>query len=206
MLPFREIHKPRYSAHIILHRSTNFQSPFLPFPNRFRKQSPIASRMRQPSPARPHPLPTSVSYDWSDMLATMNTAIVFRGLLRGNQTDANSARGSGNEKGCLKRCLQRKRKNLILAILLAQIFANAKKVKKQAISEEIACFPQEKVVRQKGFEPPTFWFVAKHSIQLSYSRILFLNSLIMITHLTWNCKLFLKKIEPAIAGSIFYHI
>ena len=94
------------------------------------------------------------------MLATMNTAMVFRGLLRGNQTDANSARGSGNEKGCLKRCLQRKRKNLILAILLAQIFANSKKVKKQAISEEIACFPQEKVVRQKGFEPPTFWFVA----------------------------------------------
>ena len=29
------------------------------------------------------------------------------------------------------------------------------------------------VVRLKGFEPPTFWFVAKHSIQLSYSRISF---------------------------------
>ena len=28
-----------------------------------------------------------------------------------------------------------------------------------------------RVVRLKGFEPPTFWFVAKHSIQLSYSRI-----------------------------------
>ena len=27
------------------------------------------------------------------------------------------------------------------------------------------------LVRQKGFEPPTFWFVAKHSIQLSYERI-----------------------------------
>ena len=30
------------------------------------------------------------------------------------------------------------------------------------------------LVRQKGFEPPTFWFVAKHSIQLSYWRIPFL--------------------------------
>ena len=27
------------------------------------------------------------------------------------------------------------------------------------------------VVRYEGFEPPTFWFVAKHSIQLSYWRI-----------------------------------
>ena len=27
------------------------------------------------------------------------------------------------------------------------------------------------MVRLKGFEPPTFWFVAKHSIQLSYWRI-----------------------------------
>lgn len=27
------------------------------------------------------------------------------------------------------------------------------------------------MVRSKGFEPLTFWFVAKHSIQLSYERI-----------------------------------
>ena len=27
------------------------------------------------------------------------------------------------------------------------------------------------LARRKGFEPPTFWFVAKHSIQLSYRRI-----------------------------------
>ena len=27
------------------------------------------------------------------------------------------------------------------------------------------------MVRWKGLEPPTFWFVAKHSIQLSYQRI-----------------------------------
>ena len=29
----------------------------------------------------------------------------------------------------------------------------------------------DELVRLKGFEPPTYWFVASHSIQLSYSRI-----------------------------------
>ena len=27
------------------------------------------------------------------------------------------------------------------------------------------------MARWKGLEPPTFWFVAKHSIQLSYQRV-----------------------------------
>ena len=27
------------------------------------------------------------------------------------------------------------------------------------------------LVRQKGLEPPTYWFVASHSIQLSYCRM-----------------------------------
>ncbi len=27
------------------------------------------------------------------------------------------------------------------------------------------------MARLEGLEPPTFWFVAKHSIQLSYKRI-----------------------------------
>ena len=31
----------------------------------------------------------------------------------------------------------------------------------------------DELVRLKGFEPPTYWFVASHSIQLSYSRMLF---------------------------------
>ena len=55
---FWEIHKLQYyiTTNIIQHRSTNFQSPFLPFP--FRKQSPIASRMRQPAITSPSLSPT----------------------------------------------------------------------------------------------------------------------------------------------------
>ena len=30
-----------------------------------------------------------------------------------------------------------------------------------------------RLVRQKGLEPPTYWFVASYSIQLSYCRMSF---------------------------------
>ena len=32
------------------------------------------------------------------------------------------------------------------------------------------------MARWKGLEPPTFWFVAKHSIQLSYQRVFAIDS------------------------------
>ncbi len=44
-----------------------------------------------------------------------------------------------------------------------------KSFKKRTLSLDKSAFF---VARQKGLEPPTFWFVAKHSIQLSYWRIL----------------------------------
>ena len=52
------------------------------------------------------------------------------------------------------------------------------------------------MARQEGLEPPTFWFVAKHSIQLSYWRIgLFSNSLLIIAGLGRKVKPFLKFFE-----------
>ena len=36
---------------------------------------------------------------------------------------------------------------------------------------KLLIYKRFRVVRQKGFEPPTFWFVAKHSIRLSYWRV-----------------------------------
>ena len=51
------------------------------------------------------------------------------------------------------------------------------------------------MVRQKGLEPPTFWFVAKHSIQLSYWRIAFLTLRYNSTGGEEMQVLFLKKPE-----------
>ena len=52
------------------------------------------------------------------------------------------------------------------------------------------------MARQEGLEPPTFWFVAKHSIQLSYWRIgLFSNSLLIIAGPGRKVKPFLKFFE-----------
>ncbi len=45
------------------------------------------------------------------------------------------------------------------------------------------------LARWKGLEPPTFWFVAKHSIQLSYQR-------------TWS---FSAHIQPLDCQSIIPH-
>ncbi len=58
------------------------------------------------------------------------------------------------------------------------------------------------MVRLKGFEPPTYWFVASHSIQLSYSRISqgrsVLDSLIILPHPATK-----SKREPVVFPEIF---
>ena len=48
------------------------------------------------------------------------------------------------------------------------------------------------LVRWKGLEPLTYWFVASHSIQLSYQRITVLNSLVIITSTQRNVNPFFK--------------
>ena len=48
------------------------------------------------------------------------------------------------------------------------------------------------LVRWKGLEPPTYWFVASHSIQLSYQRIYVLHFLCLdnITQIKQKCNTF----------------
>ncbi len=46
------------------------------------------------------------------------------------------------------------------------------------------------LVRLEGLEPPTYWFVASHSIQLSYSRIPSIDSLIILAQGDKKCKTF----------------
>ena len=46
------------------------------------------------------------------------------------------------------------------------------------------------LVRRKGLEPPTYWFVASHSIQLSYRRIPRLTRLNIIARVLRKCKYF----------------
>ena len=54
------------------------------------------------------------------------------------------------------------------------------------------------LVRRKGLEPPTYWFVASHSIQLSYKRIFgfavsiqpIYNIIVFIEMQEVNCKFF----------------
>ena len=47
---------------------------------------------------------------------------------------------------------------------------DAKKARNSGLSSYLHHFWQVNLARQEGLEPPTFWFVAKHSIRLSYWR------------------------------------
>ena len=72
----------------------------------------------------------------------------------------------------------------------SNFFEGAKPEKKnrlgnQAVLRIVACL--------EGFEPPTYWFVASHSIQLSYRHIC-LTTLFIIAHLFAFVKGFFKKI------------
>ena len=51
------------------------------------------------------------------------------------------------------------------------------------------------VVRLKGFEPPTYWFVASHSIQLSYRHIVSHNVIYYITPFRICQGFFQKKLQ-----------
>lgn len=66
-------------------------------------------------------------------------------------------------------------------------------MKKQAIFKKSLAY-HKKVVRRKGFEPPTFWFVAKHSIQLSYRRIFIYQS---VKHMLYSLDCLNRIPHPA---------
>ena len=54
-------------------------------------------------------------------------------------------------------------------------------------------------MRRKGFEPPTYWFVASYSIQLSYRRIsrTFHPSTLLLYHKKEHLSSLFEKIFPA---------
>ena len=56
------------------------------------------------------------------------------------------------------------------------------------------------LVRRKGLEPLTYWFVASHSIQLSYRRISTPKCLGIITHTVKKSKYFFEKINIFLFG------
>ena len=51
-----------------------------------------------------------------------------------------------------------------------------------------------RLVRQEGLEPPTYWFVASHSIQLSYCRLFacLTDSFCILPHFSEDCKPFFQ--------------
>ncbi len=86
-----------------------------------------------------------------------------------------------------------------LSQLLQKREAQEKTTRNKPASGGLSVYPLcgDTMVRLKGFEPPTYWFVASHSIQLSYSRIHCpTDSLIMLAHSTGKCKKFLQSFLP----------
>lgn len=61
-------------------------------------------------------------------------------------------------------------KNDVPVLICVLSSVNKKKTRKTQ------CFCGFSLARLKGLEPLTYWFVASHSIQLSYKRICFLTA------------------------------